>query len=450
MQDGRLAPILFAFCLATYLHRIERLVPVMKPWEKRLRDLSQLLLNCHATYMDPDLFRASTNQFLQTARTVTFIIQKNKDTIPGFAIWYVNEVQTPWSADEIMLWAKNARNTIEKEGDLELNSSLLVTLLFSYLKEQDTALHCGRSELLHANVKKLIRFAQKKLPSGISDAAVIKIERKWIAASLPIHELLRALTYVYAKTFECCASLAQKLGGEVDNGVPRVDAFAAIGDDVRQIHYIKLNGLGTSKMATKTVSLEKADEQITTDMRADLDRVIAATPSQTSFDAAFTYYKMMAETTFARFGNHTQMLFLLDSNWRPLKMINTAFADQADKFVFWRYVADLIERYRVSGVVWIGEAWRRTLTDRYVTPVRNMPIVGERLNVQAIDDSGVLKEASWEIIRTDESARPTLSAISATGNNEKFPNYLIPVTRALGLPDPIDLKNSQWSTIGNH
>jgi len=49
-----------------------------KPWERRLKDLSHLLKCCIDTYFDPELFRLNLNQFLQTARTVTFIIQKNK------------------------------------------------------------------------------------------------------------------------------------------------------------------------------------------------------------------------------------------------------------------------------------------------------------------------------------------------------------------------------------
>jgi hypothetical protein len=90
----------------------------------------------------------NTNQFLQTARTVTFIIQKNKEEIPNYQSWYSAAVVAPWGSDEVMTWANDARNTIEKEGDLELNSALKVTLLFSYLEEQDLSIDCGREELV--------------------------------------------------------------------------------------------------------------------------------------------------------------------------------------------------------------------------------------------------------------------------------------------------------------
>jgi hypothetical protein len=41
----------------------------------------QGLLVCAATYFDHELFRLNTNQFLQTARTVTFLIQKNRERL---------------------------------------------------------------------------------------------------------------------------------------------------------------------------------------------------------------------------------------------------------------------------------------------------------------------------------------------------------------------------------
>ena len=68
-----------------------------KPWERRLKDLSHLLKCCIDTYFDPELFRLNLNQFLQTARTVTFIIQKNKNQIIGCLLY------TSDAADDIAL-----------------------------------------------------------------------------------------------------------------------------------------------------------------------------------------------------------------------------------------------------------------------------------------------------------------------------------------------------------
>jgi hypothetical protein len=43
---------------------------------------------------------------------------KNKSDIKGYDEWYPKNVIEKWNGDHIMTWAKNSRNTIEKEGDL--------------------------------------------------------------------------------------------------------------------------------------------------------------------------------------------------------------------------------------------------------------------------------------------------------------------------------------------
>lgn len=50
----------------------------MGNWTKRLRDCSIHLDNAINNYLEPDLFRINFNNFMQTARTVTFLIQKEK------------------------------------------------------------------------------------------------------------------------------------------------------------------------------------------------------------------------------------------------------------------------------------------------------------------------------------------------------------------------------------
>ncbi|MDF5164346.1 hypothetical protein P3623_24615, partial [Vibrio parahaemolyticus] len=167
---------------------------------------AHLLNACATTYFDPELFRLNLNQFLQTSRTVTFIIQKNKREIVGYDDWYPVNVVEKWQGDHLMTWAKNSRNIIEKQGDLEMYSSAKATLLFSYIEEQDIEI-TSREELLGVSIKRLVRLAQKKLPSGVTDAAVIKAERRWVANTLKDYELLHALSLIYARMYDCCKSL---------------------------------------------------------------------------------------------------------------------------------------------------------------------------------------------------------------------------------------------------
>lgn len=409
----------------------------MKPWERRLRDLSHLLENCHTTYLDPDLFRMNTNQFLQTARTVTFIIQKNKSIIPNYDTWYSDAVLEPWSKDNIMQWAKDARNSIEKEGDLELNSSLKLTLVFSYLAEDDVEIMCSKVELLNAGVKKLIRLAQQKLPSGISDAAAVKIERRWVTALLPQWELLQALAYVYARIFECCQSLAKQLNSKLDDCIADARYFSGLQDETRQVSYIKLNGLNMHSLKTEVISSDRKFK-LAPAIQEAFNALHVNRTWPRNLDEVLEYYTNMAKLTFDHFGNHVPMLFLFNENWQPIDMISTHFGDQADKFIFWRHVADQIVTLQACGLVWISESWMRSADRTGNTAVRNMPITGERLHVIALDKSGNRQEAGWDILRKHEETKPTLQQIPADDKIEKdmSPYFLVPALRAMGIKDP--------------
>lgn len=423
----------------------------MKAWERRLADLAKLLQNCHATYMDPDLFRMNANQFLQTARTVTFLIQKNKADIPSFDQWYIPAVVDGWKEDKVMQWAKEARNTIEKEGDLELHSSLKATLIYSYLVEQDASIEVGRDELLNFGVgkvvrfaqKKLMRFAQKNLPTGVSDVAAIQIERRWVASTIKEWELLRALLYVYTRHLDCCKSLAVKLGKELDDSIPDEHHFEYITNETRQLRYFKLNGMQMHSMVRERFHADKGfkpPEKI-------LNVLFNANPGSMlvlhSLAEAADWYKRMAVATFEHYGNHIFMLAVLDKNWHPIDFMNPTFDDQSDKFIFWRLVAEKVTNQKAFGVIWIGESWIRTATRFPHAPMRNLPITGERLSVVGIDGTGARLRHDWKIVRTTPDAKPILEESDiADEYDEKADMFLMPVARALGLPDPAFLNRT--------
>jgi hypothetical protein len=164
----------------------------MKPWNRRLKDLSLLLNNCGKTYFEPELFRMNANQFLQTSRTVTFLIQKNKNSIPFFDSWYLNTVVNTWSYDVVMTWAKDSRNKIEKQGDINYFSTPIVTLVISYFHREDISIIPKEDrDALWLNINKLIKFVKPKMTEEAYDNSVLRIERKWVANSLPSWELLQ-------------------------------------------------------------------------------------------------------------------------------------------------------------------------------------------------------------------------------------------------------------------
>jgi hypothetical protein len=89
----------------------------------RMEDVHTLWHHALDNYFDPQRFRASLQSCIIQLRSVTFLLQKNKDSIPDFDNWY-----KPWQdrmrSNALMRWAIDSRNIIEKQEDLETYSRI--------------------------------------------------------------------------------------------------------------------------------------------------------------------------------------------------------------------------------------------------------------------------------------------------------------------------------------
>lgn len=403
------------------------------PWERRLEDLSQILFSCAASYFDPDRFRQNVNHFLQTARTVTFIVQKSKESIPNFDAWYQSRVIGPWKSDQIMEWAKDARNSIEKEGDLELQSTLDVRLLFSYLEEDDVRVECGREELLDATVARLIRVAHQQLPFGVREAAALRVERTWITSTLPSHELLWGLGYVYSRLYECSESLADHLGRQLPVSIPQPSDVTVLRDASRQVELVKLKDRRNYRISTERVDAVPADQLPETvtrtfgELKSELIR-------PTSFSTMMSYYSRMAQATFEQWGNHVPMLFLFNNKWAPIYMATFAPADQVEKYFFWRAIGERIALQRAHALVFTSETWLREAKGYPSRPISELRIIGEKLQVTGVDRDRNYAIRSWDI-RHSEAAGVALEEDASSMPSDQ-PFFLVPAMRGMGYePD---------------
>lgn len=405
----------------------------MQSWERRLTDLWLLLERCHATYMEPELFRLNTNQFLQTSRTVTFIVQKNKDSIPGFEAWYP-PIVAGWASDTVMSWAKDSRNKIEKEGDLELHSKLELTLFFTYLIEQDIRLSTGRTELLKAGTKRLLRFATKNLPSNVIESAAIKVERKWVANTLASWELLHAFSYIYTTLYRMCQELAIQLDTKIDSAVPHPTDLYPDRQRACQIKYLKLSNLRVHTQHTYRID---ADPTYTPPAKMAAANMRDKFANAKTTEGMFDTLTEMAELIFEHDGYHIPMTYLFDEKMNVVDYIPVHFVDQVEKYIFWRDVADRVTATKAKMVASIGEAWIRDLKHYYTQRLTDLPIIGERLFVNVLDSTGWFRTASWDILRPDKGAKPTLKRVPEDDEfKEKTPFYFAPVLRAFGITYP--------------
>ena len=396
-------------------------------WERRLKDLAQLLVQCESTYFDPELFRMNTNQFLQTSRTVTFLIQKTKSEIPDYDNWYKKNIIDAWSGDTLMTWAKDSRNTIEKERDLDMYSSLSATLFFSYITAEDISIPCGRTELLGANVTRLKRFARSSLPSYVSDAAVIRTERTWVANTLPDWELLQAFKYIYSRLHTCCKELAIHLGASLNPDI-RHPADANT-NNPRETIYFKLNSKSSSIVRHKIIPF---DSSIVADnVLAEINQNSAAPKNLHELVELHAKY---SQAIFKKRGCHIPICFLFDASNKPIDLISTSFDDQADKYIFWRSVADRILYLKPSSILWIAEAWLRDGRNLDIHPIRKLPIAGEFLEVVALNVSGELRRVTRLIHRNEATGEVTLEDQSLDiHKSQEIPNFFLPAFDALQL-----------------
>ena len=245
---------------------------------------------------------------------------------------------------------------------------------------------------------------------------------------------MHALVYIYSRIFECCESLALQFTEQLDKKIPNANVFDSLRDETRRVHYVKLNGLQKHKIITKLVEFDHLSKPPEEFCEA-FNNIQFNTSLPNNFEKVIEFYTKMVELTFNHYGNHDSMLFLLNEKWNPIDMIETQFADQADKFIFWRYIADRIKSLNAFGIVWISESWIRKPKQGETAPIRNMQIVGERLHTIIFDKLGNKKEIGWEIIRGSITKKPTLKPIleKDTMLFHGNPYFLVPVIRALGL-----------------
>lgn len=177
--------------------------------DRRLDDLHRLWHQAADAYFDPDTFRVAIQGAIQTMRSVTFILQKNKAQIPDFERWY-GEWQRKMGADPLMVWMRDARNSIEKEGDLEAHSFVRAEIVASYLEN-------GPRIDVPAKLSDAPLALVKSIPAGavgdhIRKDGIVRIQRRWVENTLPDYELLDAVAIAYGKLSLLVDAAHEQLG----------------------------------------------------------------------------------------------------------------------------------------------------------------------------------------------------------------------------------------------
>ncbi len=327
--------------------------------EARLREAYQHWHHTAESYDDLEQFRIYLNSCIQALRNVTFILQKQKKEIQDFETWY-GEWQEFLKQDPIMSWCVSARNQIVKQGDLETYSIARASYLANYLVQPKKDFEADP----FSSTEDIAKGIAGVLPEKWRESGYLKVERRWVADSLPDHELLEALAYVFSVLSELV------LDASIQNGPPcySKDPDNKISIDRGMFpacmssfsHYrsvwLRLPNFEIEYISIKDVPFKNISEE-------QLVKRYGKTvfPQENNKDKSVlfrlaTQFKEQAKVMLSVDGYLVTVAMLLGKD-NILHIMPLHFEDNNQKYAIMEVVAREVERRRATGIILIGEIW---------------------------------------------------------------------------------------------
>jgi hypothetical protein len=339
---------------------------------RRLEQAHQLWHDAESRYFDPETFPTYLNSCIQALRSVSWVLQKHKNAFADFDTWYGmkdkdGEWQARMRADAVMVWLVQARNRIEKQGDLEGKSTALISFVDSYLEAPQLELQLPVTYSSEQMGRELIKRLGPLKPEA-KDASIV-IERRWVEDELPDYEILDALSHAYGVLNELVADAHRKLG------LPEMMVFSATEGITPRIpfHGGRLPCMvATDEPRSTTLTLSDGDiltirkhekQTDAEDMKKAVahygDEVLAlseAVRNAPSLGERAGAYFEHAKHLLKKDGFH-QTIALLYRDSQVVRILSLRAQDQREKYLIWRDVSREVETTGATSIMTIGEVW---------------------------------------------------------------------------------------------
>lgn len=332
----------------------------------RLRQAHLLWHQALDRYPDADAFCTNLNACVAALRSVTFVLQKEAKREAGFAAWY-DEWRERLRMDAIMRWLVDARNRIEKEGDLDVHSTAVVSVVADWLEHPP--LHDVRVPALlppRALAKYIVASHYDRLSEQVRREGVLVVERRWVVRDLPEREILDVLAECHGCLSRLVRGAHELLGASPDisclahtdaahAGNTLSDGRPACMDAAVEFRTARLN-LATGRFLTHRETTMNAIglRQRAVD-RYDLSRFQPAT-SPDPFRVAERALEL-AKVMLQRDGGLATVAMLLGATGELFGSYQLVHDDQQEKHLMMRKVAVEVQRTGATAVVLIAEAW---------------------------------------------------------------------------------------------
>lgn len=375
---------------------------------RRMEDAHSLWHQCLDEYFSPDKFRLALQSCIPVLRSVTFLLQNQKHAIPNFESWY-EQWQQRMRADKLMRWLVDSRNTIEKQGDLETRSSVRAEIIATYTDTLPVVEIKG--DLFESLESLLSRVPKALLESHILEHGIFRIERRWVADTLPEVEILDALAEAFGKLSQVVDDAHTQIGLPVpflihpnrETIVPVAGGGPSGGrlpcmighDNRRSIQFSLKTG---DRIVLAYESIDEAEAR-----RAAMESyghlVIEPQPMDESLLPQAEWLFSRARQLFLTDGYHISLAVLFCGH-DIVNITRMNFENRSDKYLVMRELATAVDRANADAVVLIGEAWSAVSAPNqpFFDP-SDSPEKREYLHLWACSANGEVARMFAEIIR---------------------------------------------------
>jgi hypothetical protein len=345
----------------------------------QIPDTHARLIQCHAmwhdalgSYSEPDRFVGHLNATIQGLRTVTLVLQKELKHHDGFEEWY-SRWQAELKNDPRMKWLVEARNQVEKQGDLDVASTARVRVLANWLGGPIADMEVDPTEEAH-EIARAIQLPS--LPPRVRREGVLEVERRWTLEELADDEVLDVLAHCYgvlkrlvrdAHRLWDDAEAECELGIEAlcegfstaphpSSRVPCMVASRRSRTVLRNLQSgalidMEMNAIGGPTIGREEV-LERYGENLTS----------FQPPREKGLFGLAEVFHLMGRRFLAVDGRLETVVWLLRDG-HPLRQIALEPQDQREKYLAIARVAEEVDRLGADAVVFTTEVWEAPALD---------------------------------------------------------------------------------------
>ncbi len=409
---------------------------IFKNVEKRWLDSWDLWVNCAKNYYNPESFRLNLNNCIQTLRSITWLLQKSKNSIPGFNEWYKKQ-QSQMINDNILKWLKNSRNKIVKQGDLILHSKAKIAIVTNWLEPPSLEIDIPP----FTKTSDFVKVISKKItikPSYFE--SILKIERKWVDSELPETELLEGLAHSFKflteilsnahksllkdKYIEKCTwyRLYNSQKNHIFGGMNSFDWYRTSWFNLKNNEFIDIQEIPINKK----FSQKKVRERYS-NCANSLNKFREAK----NFDEEVKIFFEMAKGVLKKDGHHIPIAIIGYPN-KSKKICSLVFKDKSEKILVINKIANTLKNTGAINIILISESWLYDI-DKAKPSKKGIEYSDKRemLSVSALNIKGdefhhnvIFEKLDNKIVIKEES-------------QDKFGNYneflLLPIKKAWGI-----------------